>query len=319
MKILMSLPYARTFDIEPTTTDGSLELDIRASDWGKRGVKKYIHHTREAFRLARIARNYDALVLSTVCIEAFFLGRLHNSLFRRTKLVCFDFLMPQPGRLSATVRTWLRGVDSFLVIRRHDADTLHRRYSIGRDDCHFVHFPASSRISALDVEDGDYVYSAGLAHRDWPTLIDALAELPYKALISPGQSVELRPGMQDRVQVLPTLAPDAGRQLMARAGVVAVAMLDTLLPAGPLILLDAMAAGKAVVASDVNGTRDYIDDSVTGILVPPGNAGALARGLEAVMRSSDLRFRFGQAASQVAKDVYTVDALLAAITRVCAE
>jgi glycosyltransferase involved in cell wall biosynthesis len=37
-----------------------------------------------------------------------------------------------------------------------------------------------------------------------------------------------------------------------------------------------MALGTAVVATDVNGTLDYVVDGVTGRLVPPGDAAALA-------------------------------------------
>ncbi len=52
--------------------------------------------------------------------------------------------------------------------------------------------------------------------------------------------------------------------------------LDNDQPAGPLLILDALSAGKPVVASDVNGTRDDVEHDVNGIVVPPHDPTALA-------------------------------------------
>jgi phosphatidylinositol alpha-mannosyltransferase len=51
-----------------------------------------------------------------------------------------------------------------------------------------------------------------------------------------------------------------------------------------IVLLEAMAAGRAVVASDIPGYRSVVVPDVNGLLVPPGDAGALAR---AVLRLAD--------------------------------
>jgi len=48
-----------------------------------------------------------------------------------------------------------------------------------------------------------------------------------------------------------------------------------------LAILEAMAAGKPVVATDAGGVRDVVSHGETGLLVPPGNSRALA---EAVLR-----------------------------------
>lgn len=52
-------------------------------------------------------------------------------------------------------------------------------------------------------------------------------------------------------------------------------MLDTHLASGPTVILDAMSLARAVLVSDVNGSRDYVQDGVTGIVVPPGYVPAL--------------------------------------------
>lgn len=64
----------------------------------------------------------------------------------------------------------------------------------------------------------------------------------------------------------------------------------------PLKPLEAMAAAKAVVASDVGGLRELIRDRDTGMLFPAGDADALARVLTEVVQDSDLRSRLGESA-----------------------
>ncbi len=57
----------------------------------------------------------------------------------------------------------------------------------------------------------------------------------------------------------------------------------------PLVIAEAMACGKAVIASNVDGVPEIVQDGTTGILVPPDDPGALASGL--IRLCSDAPFR----------------------------
>ncbi len=55
-----------------------------------------------------------------------------------------------------------------------------------------------------------------------------------------------------------------------------------------LALVEAMASGLPVIASDIDGLREIIADGETGFLVPPDDAAALARKIADVVRRADL-------------------------------
>jgi glycosyltransferase involved in cell wall biosynthesis len=63
-----------------------------------------------------------------------------------------------------------------------------------------------------------------------------------------------------------------------------------------LVALEAAAAGKAVVASNIGGLIDIVVDDQTGILVPPGDRAALAAAIERLIADPGLRERLGEAA-----------------------
>jgi PEP-CTERM/exosortase A-associated glycosyltransferase len=62
----------------------------------------------------------------------------------------------------------------------------------------------------------------------------------------------------------------------------------------PLKPLEAMAMGKALVASDVGGHKELIQNGETGILFPSGDKSALASSLEALITNAELRQALGQ-------------------------
>jgi glycosyltransferase involved in cell wall biosynthesis len=64
----------------------------------------------------------------------------------------------------------------------------------------------------------------------------------------------------------------------------------------PLALFEAMAAGKAIVSTAVDGCREVLEDAVTGRLVPAADPAALAGALEAVLQDAAARRRLAEAA-----------------------
>lgn len=69
-----------------------------------------------------------------------------------------------------------------------------------------------------------------------------------------------------------------------------------------IILLEAMAAGKPIVASDIDGYRGVLDDGEEGILVPPEDERRLADALIRLLKDPALRGRMGRQGQAKAKD-----------------
>jgi glycosyltransferase involved in cell wall biosynthesis len=63
----------------------------------------------------------------------------------------------------------------------------------------------------------------------------------------------------------------------------------------PTVTLEAMAAGRPVIASRMGGLPDEVVDGVTGILTPPGDGEALQRAILRLVNDPDLCTRMGQA------------------------
>lgn len=149
------------------------------------------------------------------------------------------------------------------------------------------------------------VMSARFARqKDHATLLEALALLGARHGLRPRLQLAGLGPLKDRMQALAGRLGLAGQvAFLGHHGDVpallrsqAVFVLCTHYEGMPLALVEAMAAGCACVASDVIGVRGVIEDGVTGLLVPEGDAPALADALARLLRDPALAALLGRAA-----------------------
>jgi glycosyltransferase involved in cell wall biosynthesis len=73
-----------------------------------------------------------------------------------------------------------------------------------------------------------------------------------------------------------------------------------------LVAAEAMMRGTPVVASDIGGLGEVVEQDRTGMLVPPGDPQALAGALLTLLENRELRRRLGQAGEVRARERYAL-------------
>ena len=147
-------------------------------------------------------------------------------------------------------------------------------------------------------------------------LLDALREVPGPGSLDVAGDGPLRAELERRAEGLPVrFLGRTGREDLARAYAAAGVVVAPSVAAAsgdqdglPVALLEAMAAGCAVVASRLSGIDEAVVDEVSGLLVTPGSSGELAAALRRVLGDRDLRERLGTAAAARAED-YSITSL----------
>jgi glycosyltransferase involved in cell wall biosynthesis len=83
----------------------------------------------------------------------------------------------------------------------------------------------------------------------------------------------------------------------------------------PVTVIEALASGLPVVATDVGGVSDVVDDGGSGFLVPAGDVGAIAERLERLAADGQLRTRMGEAGRAFVIPRYSVPRLVDDVDR----
>ena len=91
-----------------------------------------------------------------------------------------------------------------------------------------------------------------------------------------------------------------------------VAVMPSLNEALSNVLLESMAAGAPTVATRVGGTPEALIDGTTGLLVPPGDARAIAEAVSRLLTDRVLANYLGQGARQFIRDHFSVDRMVSA-------
>ncbi|HEX5473905.1 MAG TPA: glycosyltransferase [Vicinamibacterales bacterium] len=106
-------------------------------------------------------------------------------------------------------------------------------------------------------------------------------------------------GVADRVRFLGHR--DDVPQLLAQADAFVLPSRTEAFPNG---LVEAMAAGLPVIASGVGGISELVEDGVTGLLVPPGDPGALAAAVDRLAADPQAAWAMGAAARRLVVERY---------------
>jgi L-malate glycosyltransferase len=111
-----------------------------------------------------------------------------------------------------------------------------------------------------------------------------------------------RLALGDRVRLV-GYWPDLDEALAA----IDVFVLPSLMEGHPLAVLEAMAAGKPIVATAVGGLAEAIEEGRSGLLVPPGDADALADAVVSLLRDPERAARLGREARRTLEERFSLE------------
>jgi glycosyltransferase involved in cell wall biosynthesis len=211
---------------------------------------------------------------------------------------------PQARRLAREERRAFAAADLAVVTTREMAGQLARNYGVDPGRVRVVPNYVDTELfrpdPAAEPEPGRVV-SVGRLHpeKNLAALVEAAAGLPVVLeLIGSGPQARELAGLARRLGVeleLPGPVPHA--KLPARLARAQVFAFPSTGEHHPKSLLEAMSAGKAVVACRVPGVRELVDHGRTGWLTGTGPA-ELRQGLEAVLGQAGLRAGLGRRARE---------------------
>ena len=254
-----------------------------------------------AMRLVSRVRRYDA----AICVgdaTAFVLTWLRDVLRIRLPIVIIDPALSYSYARRRRLQDYVLPRASCVVVfgesqteylRKEYGATVRTALLHHRADVDFY------RPAPLKEDVRPYVFSVGNdISRDFDTLASAA-----KVCAS-------TPGFQHRfvVQTKNAVADDGGvldirrdtvpytelRALYQQASVVVLPLHDMIHPGGINTLLEAMATGRPLIVSDSRGVRDYVNNGVTMVTAPPGDASALAAAIVKLTHSPAEADRLGE-------------------------
>jgi glycosyltransferase involved in cell wall biosynthesis len=174
----------------------------------------------------------------------------------------------------------------------------------------------------------DMICAVGREMRDYLTLIEAIRDLPVPchiaAKIDVGKTDQWMRDIPDPSQLPTHLTfgtkpfPEL-RALYARSRFVVLPIFPTDTDNGVTAMTEAMAMGKPVICSKVDGQRDLLEHGVNGLFVPPRDPRALREAIEFLWRHPEECERMGREGRRKIERNHTLDRFVDGVHRAVTE
>ena len=238
--------------------------------------------------------------------------------FRGIPLLVTVHDLPDSADQFPTVKSLLQQADWITTNSRIRLDDTVRFQPSARDraECLYVGKPVVTCSTAVERSQNPLLFMAGrqVMDKGFDLAIDAFAEVhkrhPQAKLVLAGTGpmhetlhrMTEALGLRESVQLLGVVSAEQLAEWLARSWFALVPSRHS--ESFGLVALEAMQAGRAVLASRFGGLPEVVDDGVTGLLVEPGSASALAQGMERLLKDTEQTFAMGQAGRNRANSLF---------------
>lgn len=205
----------------------------------------------------------------------------------------------------------LQSVDRVVVLSRWEKENLARSLGLPPEKVVFCALgwydvgEASGLKRDGDAEGNGFIFASGRSYRDYGTFIRALEGVPCRAVINARRFNLAGLELPQNVTVNDLLPMQEFWQLLRDCRFFVVPLQKIPHSGGDTVILQAMAAGRAVIATRSPSSETYVEEGVTGIIVPPGDAVALRRAMNYLIDRPDEAERMGKNARKKYEECYT--------------
>lgn len=274
------------------------------------GLVLLLNGVWRGLRLWWKSRDPRSVVLLNLGDRAAFWFGLFRSLWRTPgkAVASHIYLHRWPWWKRVLIRRALRTVSAVAVWSDYQAR--HAEQLLGTSGPVFVKVPYKANHSqqprepALPV--GDYVFSGGNTERDYRTLFAAVEGLSLRVIVSCTDASVLQ-GLRVPANVIVVAAREPHfRRLMAGARLVVLCIKPGLLRgAGEATFLNAMWHGRPVLVADDGSAREYLEDGVTGCVVPAEDVEGLRQRIIELWQDDERCEGIGAAGRRLVEEEYT--------------
>ncbi len=282
---------------------------------------------RQALRLLRRRRSFDVVVTMGPRPSLAY-GLICAVFHLPSKQILTEVFLdsPRPASLSWRMKTalfrWIsRRSLGILTNSSPEIGFMADRFGLPRDRFRFVPMYTTIDPPARSPENDGTILSMGRTLRDLDTLIRAAVNFTAPLVLVVGKQDQLPAELPPHVRVFRDIPLEEGHEKLRRAAVVVIPLLPAERSTGQVVLFEAMALGKPVVATRATGTVDYVRDGENGLLVNPGDADALADAVNRLLHDREFAGRLAQEALQNCRTEFNIERhaerKLAAISDLC--
>lgn len=302
--------------------------DIVGVPSAARGIQRYLSYRR----LARVVREYDIELIHSHTTYSLVDGALCTLLATRNVRLVHTFHFgnyphyPVHYRLMEGMAS--RATDQLVAVGQEQANVIAKMYRLKRDRLNIVVNGVDSLSARPDPEWRARLAQRGavvigtictfIEQKGLPDLLRVAAQLKaagVRAVFVVVGDGHLRPQIQRECEALGLSDYVYLTGWKNEAGVTMMPLFDvffqpSLWEAMSMVVLEAMAAGKPVVATDVGDNRHVVRNGETGYIVPVSDIDAMTNALQQLVQSEERRKAFGEAGRRRYQQQYTVQSMV---------
>jgi glycosyltransferase involved in cell wall biosynthesis len=210
-------------------------------------------------------------------------------------------------------------INIVFVSARDEVITYCERFDLNRKCVRFLPFHTNIIEPRLIIERDSFVLSAGRSGRDYRTLIEASKVVPMEVVIISDEFSIKGLHISPNIRLYVNIGYTKYLALLKKCNFVVLPLHSLGKSTGQVVMLEAMALGKPVIATNTVGTKDYILDGVNGLLVPPYDVGAMENAIKILLNNKSLCDRLAVAALDDVRKYHSFDYYVSNIISVAKE